>query len=121
AYQSVYRSGGHAIDLAHQVGLPIAAVALVASLVLGLAAPPLFGTAAVAVAFALTLGVIDAVRATPPRRLDVNALGFRAGVAALHVLQPLVRTWGRLRHAPLARRDLPPAAKLAGPLTRTHA
>jgi len=121
AYQSVYRSGGHALDLAHQVGLPAAAVALVASLVFGLAAPALLGVAALALVFVLALGTIDAARARPPRRARVNAFGFRAGVAALHLLQPLVRTWGRMRHAPLARRDLPPAAKLAGPLTRTDA
>ncbi len=41
---------------------------------------------------------------------------FRCGVALLHLLQPLVRTWGRERHRALARRDLPPLAPLAGPV-----
>jgi glycosyltransferase involved in cell wall biosynthesis len=119
AYQSIYRSGGHTLDLAHQVGMPIAALVLVTSILLGAAAPPLLGVAGLALLFTITLGVIDAVRVTPPRRLGTNGLAFRAGVAVLHLLQPLVRTWGRVRNAPLARRDLPPIAKLAGPLTDT--
>jgi energy-coupling factor transporter ATP-binding protein EcfA2 len=40
------------------------------------------------------------------------------GVAILQILQPLVRTWGRMRHAPIARKDLPPWSGLQGPARR---
>ena len=116
AYQSVYRGGGHALDLAHQVGVP-ALTAGVLTAPLGLLTPALFLPAVLAVLGLLVLGCTDFVRADPPRTCTGRRLRFRAGVALLHLLQPLVRTWGRARHRTAARRDCPPGPPLPGPLT----
>jgi glycosyltransferase involved in cell wall biosynthesis len=120
AYQSVYRSGGHALDLAHQVGVPLAFAVLLsapAGLISGWLAAP-----AVAALMMLTiLGAMDVARAAPTRVASGRGpgfrLGFRLGVTAMHLLQPLVRSWGRSRHRELARKDLPGAAMIAGPVT----
>ena len=113
AYQSVYRGGGYGIDLAHQVGVPLA--------VLGLAAAPLAWLrpwlalpAAIAAVFLVALTLVDVARTRPPRGAGA-AWRFRCGVAAMTMLQPIARTWGRLRHREHARRDLPPPPVLPGP------
>ncbi|HET6810678.1 MAG TPA: glycosyltransferase [Acidimicrobiales bacterium] len=117
AFQSVYRSGGHGLDLAHQVGVPVA-VPLLATAVLGVVDLPLAVPAVLAAVFLLTLAGIDAVRQHPPRRLSRGRLRFRLVVALLNLLQPLARSWGRLRAAPDAHRDLPLPRALPGPVTR---
>jgi GT2 family glycosyltransferase len=116
AYQSIYRGGGHALDLAHQVGVP-ALTAGVLTALLGLLTPALFLPAVVAVLGLLVLGCTDFVRADPPRTYTGRRLRFRAGVAVLHLLQPLVRTWGRVRQRTAARRECPPGPPLPGPVT----
>jgi glycosyltransferase involved in cell wall biosynthesis len=115
SYQSVYRSGGHALDIAHQVGVPVA--------VLGLASAPFatvrpaFGMPAVLAATVLVfLGLIDASHTRPPGGVT-RRIRFRFGVATLHLFQPIVRTWGRMREARSARR-LPRSATLAVPVRR---
>ena len=108
AYQSIYRSGGYALDLLHQVGVPAALVAVLTA-PLGLVWPVLALPAALALVLVATLFLIDVRRAHPPRWLGKGRGPFRAGVAVMHLLQPLVRVWGRLRHRPLARADLAPA------------
>ena len=118
-YQSVYRGGGHLLDLIHQVGIPIAAVLLL-SAPLALVSPWLALPALVALVGVLALGAIDMSRADPPRGTRRRRLRFRAAVAVHHLLQPLVRYWARNRHRPLARRsvdmreDLPPPVKSLG-------
>jgi hypothetical protein len=62
----------------------------------------------------VVLAGIDAASVRPPRQARGWQVRFRLGVAAMHLLQPLARTWGRLRHREPARRDLPPQA-LPGP------
>jgi O-antigen biosynthesis protein len=114
AYQSVYRDGGHLLDLAHQIGVP-AAVAALATAPLGWLDPRLALPGLLALVALATLVVVDAVRATPPRDLTGSRAAFRLGVAYLHLGQPLVRLWGRWRGAPDARRDLPPSDALDGP------
>jgi hypothetical protein len=52
---------------------------------------------ALAVAFVLVLGAIDFWQVELPRRVRRPALGFRLGVAACHLLQPVVRTAARTR------------------------
>jgi hypothetical protein len=78
---------------------------------------PALGLPAVAALAALSaLGVIDASRARPPGRARRGAVRFRLGVALLHLLQPLARTWGRARHVSFARRQggrLPPLTRSA--------
>jgi O-antigen biosynthesis protein len=115
AYQSVYRGGGHAVDLAHQIGVPVAAVGL-ATAPLGLLVPWLALPALLALIGLLALGAFDAARAHPPRNVEGSALAFRAGVAYLHLGQPLVRLWGRWRGLPDARRELPAGDPLPGPV-----
>ena len=105
AYQSVYQGGGHFVDLVHQVGIPGAALLLLTA-PLALISPWL---ALPAVFAAVGLGLIAAVdmaRTQPPRRSRTGGLRFRAQVAVHHLLQPLVRFWGRNRHRNGASRDL---------------
>lgn len=118
AYQSVYQGGGHALDLAHQLGVPAAVPALasapLAVLHSALALPALAGLAGL-----LGLVTVDVARARLPRahtrRGPVRSLGFRLAVAGLCLGQPLVRSWGRLRHGMEARRAAPVNGHLAGP------
>jgi GT2 family glycosyltransferase len=94
AYQSVYRGGGDGLDLAHQVGVPIATVAL-ATAVLSPVSPYLALPAVVALVALFALFVTDATRCKPPSRLREGRLAYRLHVGMLHVLQPLARGLGR--------------------------
>ncbi len=115
-YQSIYRGGGHGIDLAHQIGAPASVAALatapLAALRWWLGLPAALGLAVLA-----TLLVVDVARCRPPVGLDGSRLGFRLSVAVHHLLQPVVRSWGRLRHGPAARRVLARERWLEGPAT----
>jgi GT2 family glycosyltransferase len=116
SFQSVYRDGGHSLDLAHQLGVPVAAGLLVAAPLAFLW--PAVGLVPVAAVLAmLALGIVDATRACPPPGSASQRLGFRLGVAGLHLLQPLARTWGRMRHRRVARRDLPASSAIPSPVT----
>ena len=117
AYQSVYRSGGHGLDLAHQVGVPAATLGLAVA-PLGLFEPVLAGIAAIALAFLAVLGAVDVAQARPPHALRIGRWRFRLFVAAHHLLQPLVRWWSRHRSVVPALRDLPAEVDLEGPVTR---
>lgn len=116
AYQSVYHAGGHALDVAHQAGIPISAGAL-ATAPLALLEPALGAPAVLAVLFVLALAVLDFRRADPPRDARGRAVRFRLAVVAHHLLQPVVRAWGRLHAGRLARRELPDSTCLPGPAT----
>jgi cellulose synthase/poly-beta-1,6-N-acetylglucosamine synthase-like glycosyltransferase len=105
AYQSVYQGGGHFIDLVHQVGIPGAAALLVTA-PLAVISPWLVLPAVSAAVFLTILGAVDMARTQPPRRSRMGGLRFRARVAVHHLLQPLVRFWGRNRHRNGASRDL---------------
>jgi O-antigen biosynthesis protein len=106
AYQSIYRAGGHVLDLVHQVGVPIALLLLLLTGPLALIRPWLGLPALVAVALIVTLGAMDMARADVPRRLASGRFRFRALVALHHLLQPLARWLARNRHRYLARRQL---------------
>lgn len=110
AFQSVYRSGGHLLDLIHQVGVPAALAAGVSSLALGTTVwtPALLVTLAM-VGFLIGLGAYDGATATIPRVVGGGKLRFRACVGLLHMLQPLARWWGRWRHRTAAYQNLPSA------------
>src|SRR5206468_9792593 len=71
--------------------------------------------AAVGAAALAGLGMVDAVSARPPRWLRAGRLRFRLAVAALHLVQPVLRLAGRLHGTAAARRDLPPLDPLPGP------
>jgi hypothetical protein len=105
AYQSVYQGGGHFVDLVHQVGIPGAALLLLTA-PLALISPWLGLPAAFAAVGLLLLAAVDMARTLPPRRSKTGRLRFRAQVAAHHLLQPLVRFWGRNRRRNGASRDL---------------
>src|SRR5439155_4194739 len=84
---------------------------------LALAAPALAAAPLAAFAFLLGLFAADVVRCRPPAHVRGGSTsGFRAGVALMHLLQPLARTWARVRHAAVARRDLPSRVALPGPV-----
>jgi glycosyltransferase involved in cell wall biosynthesis len=96
AFQSIYRSRAHGLDLAHQAGIPLA-VALAPLAVSPLDAIRVVGLAALALIAGLF--VVDAAMARPPRRGSRLNLRFRAEVAAFFLLQPLARLAGRLASA----------------------
>lgn len=104
-YQSIYRAGGHLVDLLHQVGVPFAAVVL-ATAPLAFVSALLGVPAALALIAVLALALFDMARVVPPRRLRWGHLAFRARVAVHHILQPLVRSWARMRHRNRALRGV---------------
>jgi glycosyltransferase involved in cell wall biosynthesis len=114
-YQSVYRGGGHLLDLVHQLGVPIAA-ALLLTAPLALLSPWLAVPALAALVGLLVLGAIDMSRADPPRGTRRRRLSFRGLVAVHHLLQPLVRYLARNRHRPLARRSIDASEDLPRPV-----
>jgi len=97
AYQSVYEGGGHFVDLVHQVGIPSAAMLLLTA-PLALISPWLALPAAFAAVALFLLAAVDMARTPRPRRSRTGGLRFRAQVAVHHLLQPVVRFWGRNRH-----------------------
>jgi glycosyltransferase involved in cell wall biosynthesis len=115
AYQSVYRGGGHAIDVAHQVGLPLALAALLTA-PLAMVAWPLALPAIAGLVTVVVLAALDVAAARPPHRMRSGRLSFRLSVAGMHMLQPILRLWGRVRRGRAARRDLPPNGGLPGPI-----
>ncbi len=115
AFQSVYRGGGHLLDLAHQVGVPLASMLLL-SAPLGLLKPMLCAPAVLALVGLVLLGGVDVVQSRPPRACRTGQLRFRVHVAVMHLLQPLVRTWGRARHRAVARRLTQARPCLLGPM-----
>jgi glycosyltransferase involved in cell wall biosynthesis len=117
-YQSIYRAGGHGLDLAHQVGVPLAVLVL-PSVLAAVFNPWLAVPAALAACLLVVLGGIDARRAVPPAttRGRWRRARFRAEVALHHLAQPLARSWGRRRHRAVARRDLELPTTLPGPVS----
>jgi glycosyltransferase involved in cell wall biosynthesis len=105
AYQSVYHRDSLAIDWIHQVGIPAALVSLLAGLPLAFEWMQMRW---VAVACVLALAAIfgyDTARASTPT-LAKPAVGTRLAIAALHMMQPVARWWGKARHWQTAHRDL---------------
>jgi glycosyltransferase involved in cell wall biosynthesis len=117
AYQSVYGAGGHGIDIAHQLGVPLA-VGSLALLPLALLAPALAVVPLLGLALLVGLFAYDARAVRPPRGLGRRGLAFRLGVAYLHLAQPLVRTRARWKEDRLSRRGTPAYAGLPGPVQR---
>ncbi|HVE62400.1 MAG TPA: glycosyltransferase [Mycobacteriales bacterium] len=117
AYQSVYGGGGHALDIAHQVGVPLA-VASLTLLPLAYFLPALAVLPSLGLALLLGLFVHDARAVRPPRSMSRRSWGFRCGVALLHLAQPVVRTRARWKENRLSRRQPPAYAGLTGPVQR---
>jgi hypothetical protein len=104
-YQSVYHHGGHTLDLAHQLGVPAATLFLLTA-PLALIWLPWLVMPALSVAGLAALATVDVSRARSLHRRWRAQAAFRLWVGLLHLLQPLARTWGRLRHRTLAHRDV---------------
>ena len=116
AYQSVYQQPSVAVDVAHQLMLPLLAVAAAGAL--AAVFWPLLAVVPVSVVIAfVALAVADMIRARPPHRYRGSRLRFRGLVAWLHLAQPVARLWGRARHAAAARREPGRMARLPGPAT----
>ncbi|MGH8977325.1 MAG: glycosyltransferase, partial [Acidimicrobiia bacterium] len=103
AFQSVYGGGDNLLDAAHHVGVPTAAALVVAGLLCGLLVPAMRAFAFAATCALLMLGLID-YRRCLPRRGKGRDRRHRVAVAALCLLQPIARMWGRLS-GPGARSD----------------
>jgi glycosyltransferase involved in cell wall biosynthesis len=116
AYQSVYQGNGHGMGLLRQIGVPIAALVMPTG-AMALRWPLLSIPAAVALAVVAALFMVDAARVRPPPGTH-GCLRFRCAVALLGILQPLARTWGRIRQRTPARQSLPPQAALPDPVNR---
>jgi len=116
-FQSVYQAGGHALDYAHQIGVPTALL-LVALAAFGPVLPALFVPGAVALVYLVVLGWIDAARSRPPTAAHLASVRFRLGVAVMTMVQPVARTWGRARARRPAREELPPPAGAVAELRR---
>jgi GT2 family glycosyltransferase len=114
AYQSVYRGGGTFVDVAHQLGVPVAC-ALLATLPLAFFEPMAALPAAVAFSFLVLLAVHQAARVERVWRGRRMSIGFRAVVALLCCVQPLARSWGRFRSTTIARREPAGSPTLPGP------
>jgi hypothetical protein len=73
-------------------------------------------------AFALTmlglLAIIDMIRIRPPNTQQMGRFRFRVSVAQLYLLQPIARSWGKVRHREPARRQLAALPVLPGPIDR---
>ena len=117
AYQSVYQGGSDLIDLLHQVGVPLALMAML-TLPLALVSPWLALPALAGLVAIAGLATVDVVRAQPPRRGAPRRRGFRAWVALHHLIQPVVRAWGHWRHRGEALKDLPPGFELPSRVRR---
>lgn len=117
-FQSVYQGGGHLLDVLHQVGVPVAVVLLVTA-PLAVFDAVLAAPAIAAVLALLVLAGFDFVRLRPPRRSAYGGPRYRMGLTAMHLLQPLVRTWGRSRHRSAARQNGQLRPQLPGPMTFT--
>lgn len=76
--------------------LPLTAPLTVAFLLLSLLSPWFLLVPAISIAIPILYGVAAAVAARPPHN-DPHPVQWRALVGFLHVAQPFVRTWGRLR------------------------
>jgi glycosyltransferase involved in cell wall biosynthesis len=107
-FQPIARRRGELASMWVTALLPLAAPIALLGLVLGLLSPwwLLLPAAALAVVLGFGVAVAAAVR---PDRAEPERLRMRALVGALHVAQPFVRAWGRIRGSPLERESGHPA------------
>ncbi len=115
ASNGVYRGGGELRDIAHQLGVPIAAAAILVAPAAWLV-PALAVIALAGAAFLLALGAWDFSRVRVPRHARKAALKFRLDLTLLNLLQPVARAWGRARNRALARRNGIAARRIGGPV-----
>jgi glycosyltransferase involved in cell wall biosynthesis len=114
-YQSVYRGGGDLGEIAHQLGVPIAAAGLLLT-PLVFVAQPLVIAPILALVFLAGLAAFDFEQVRVPANARSSPFKFRATVTLLSVLQAIARAWGRARNRSLARRKAIAVRALAGPV-----
>jgi hypothetical protein len=114
-YQSVYRGGGDLGDIAHQLGVPTAAGALLLTPLI-FVARPLAIAPVLALVFLAGLAAFDFLQVRVPTNARSSPFKFRAAVTLLNLLQPIARAWGRARNRSLARRKAIAVRALAGPV-----
>jgi glycosyltransferase involved in cell wall biosynthesis len=97
-FQGVTRDRHHAVlgwlSALSPVMVPLAALGLLAPFSLWFLAAPLIALAGLTAFGASIAAAVEPARTEPRRRR------FKALVGLLHVVQPMVRTWGRLRGTP---------------------
>jgi glycosyltransferase involved in cell wall biosynthesis len=110
-YQGVLRRPAEGVIPLALALLPLTVPLLVLGLSLALVWRPGLAISALAAALLAAFGATMAAVVRPDRR-QPSPLAFRLLVGLLYVLQPLVRTWGRLRARPLP--PLPSARPWSG-------
>jgi glycosyltransferase involved in cell wall biosynthesis len=104
-YQSIYHREAFAIDWVHQVGIPALLMGLMAALPIAVEwAPMRWGAAAVVTAL-FAIFMYDVAHAGSGRRF--RSISSRLCVAALHMMQPVARWWGKTRSWQIAQREAP--------------
>ena len=97
-FQGVARERHHAVlgwlSALSPAMLPFAALGLLAPVSLWFLVAPLLALTALAAYGASVAAAVE------PRRSEPRRWRFKALVGLLHVVQPIVRTWGRLRETP---------------------
>ena len=114
-YQSIYRGGGDLRDLAHQLGVPLAAISVVVA-PLALIMRELLVIPVLGLAFLLALAASDFARIDVPNNARHDPLRFRLMLTLLNLTQPVARAWGRARNRALARRSAIAVPEIAGPI-----
>ena len=102
-------------DLAHQLGVPLAAMAILCAPLVVLARE-LLVVPALGLAFLLAIAISDFTRIDVPVHARRQAARYRLDLTLLHLLQPVARAWGRARNRALARRNALPSPPIAGPI-----
>jgi glycosyltransferase involved in cell wall biosynthesis len=118
-FQSIYRSDSQLTDMASQLGVPAACV-LLCTAPLGLISAPLLLPAFLGLLFVAGLAAVILLRTDPTAVSGRGRWKTRLTVTLLTLLQPMARTWGRVRNRDLARRTAPgrgpdPAVAQKGP------
>ena len=118
AFQSVYSSDTTALDVAQQVGVPLAVAVLLASPVTFFV-PALLVPVGAAAAALFALFVMAARRVLPQGRTRAQRAWFQFSVAMLDMAQTVARLWGRSLIGS-ARAPILTSASLPQPLSLTR-
>jgi glycosyltransferase involved in cell wall biosynthesis len=116
-FQSIYRSDRHTADIAHQLGVPVAC-ASICTAPLALIAAPLLLPAILGLLLLAGLGVTTYVATVPAAIPGFGRHRARAILTVLTLLQPVARTWGRVRNRDVARRRAPASDPTPVPVRR---
>jgi hypothetical protein len=119
AYQAVYPSEVGALAVAHQVGVPIAAAALLTT-PFALVSHWCAAGGIVALAFLVAMAARLATQVIVPPMLRTGRWRFRGSVAVLSLLQPIARLWGRVTGPRAATEEAVRRLPITGPVGRAR-